>query len=130
MTPEEFEAHWAMASPWLERALTYGGAMWGLADVKARVEGGTAHYHADPSAVAITEFVITPKVKALNFWLIGGNRAGLDRLRPRIESWGLSHGCTRFMGAGRRGHERRFGQDGYRPVATLFVKDVLTGTTH
>lgn len=127
MTEEQFEAHWLMAGPWMERALHYGGDMYALEDVKKRILDGSAHYHPGPTAVAVTEFVYTPKVKALNYWLLGGDTAGLRALLPHIEFWGITHDCTRFMGEGRRGFERRFGRDGYRAVATLYVKDVLIG---
>lgn len=125
MTPEEFEASWERAAPWLEKALGYGGLnLWTLDAVKAEVLAGRAQWWSNDTAAAVTQFIYAPMGKALNYWLLAGDTQGLRDLLPSAERWGIENDCLIFMGEGRRGFERRFGRDGYRPVATLYVKDL------
>lgn len=124
MTPAEFETAWERASPWLQKALGYGGDLWTLAAVKAEIEAGRAQFWSNATSAAVTQFVYSPAAKALSYWLMGGDTQGLRDLLPSAERFGVENDCLIFTGTGRRGFERRFSRDGYRPMATLYVKDL------
>lgn len=132
---EQTEQDWSDGEAWIVAALGHdatGGYQVG--DVKAEIEAGKAHFWrwpmdhwVPPSAVAVTNFVIYPRAKALNYWLFGGDMASIRSMLPLIEEWGLSQGCTLFMGEGRRGFARAFAKDGYRAAAHLYVKKMPRG---
>lgn len=124
MTPEQYEAAWGRASPFFTKALRYGGDLWTLDEVRALVDKGEAHFWANETGFAVTQFVYSPRVKQLNYWLLGGDLDGLDSLLPSIEAWAIRHDCLILMGEGRRGFRRWLGPRGYAPSATLFTKDL------
>lgn len=135
MKTAQVDLDWRACTPMLDRALSYD-AMGGyrLADIKAEVEEGRAHFwrwpmeiDLQPTACAVTNFVNYPRAKALNYWLLGGDMQGLRDMLPLVEQWGLMQGCSVFMGEGRRGFERAFAQDGYRAAATLYLKEIPMG---
>lgn len=129
------ELDWQACGPMLEKALSYDPmGSYRLEDVKAEVEQGLAHFwrwpqdpQEPPTACAVTNFVVYPRVKALSYWLIGGELADVRKMLPLVEDWGLMQGCSVFCGIGRRGFERAFASDGYRPAATVYVKKITRG---
>lgn len=135
MSDEHFDTDWRDCSAWLQRALDYDKLHgYCLEHVRAEVLAGRAHFwrwpmerELKPSAVAVTHFINYPRLRALHYWLFGGDMASIRAMLPHVENWGLMQGCTRFTGEGRRGFERAFARDGYVPVATLFLKELPTG---
>lgn len=132
---DQAEQDWADCEEFLAKALSHdqvGGFT--LADVKSEIERGLAHFwrwpqdrSEPPTAAAVTEFVIYPRGKALNYWLFGGDMESIRAMLPLVEDWGVSQGCTAFSGAGRPGFARAFAADGYRAVATLYLKSIPRG---
>lgn len=129
------EEDWTYCAEWLEKALSHDALQaFTLPEVRQEVEAGRAHFWRwpmermlDPTACAVTNFAVFPRFKALNYWLLGGDMASIRAMLPNVETWGLMQGCTLFMGEGRRGFERAFGQDGYRAISTLYAKTISTG---
>lgn len=129
------ERDWAACAPWLDAALSYDplGA-YRLDDVKKEIEAEEAHFwrwpmdHAlPPTACAVTNFVIYPRLKVLSYWLLGGDMASIRAMLPLVEDWGLLQGCTVFAGTGRPGFARAFAADGYQAAATFYLKKLSLG---
>lgn len=94
--------------PQIEAALKYSGHSHTFDDVVAMVEAGTAQVWFGPSSVIVTEIVLEPQFKVLQYFLAGGNLAELEAMQPIIEQWAREHGCTRAVIVGRKGWERTF----------------------
>lgn len=118
----DFEAAWERCAPWLEAALEHSSGTHTLADVKACVERGTALFWAGKDAAMVTEITDYPQLKALNFWLAGGDLAELrDTLRPLAEAYAKAHGCRFATIVGRAGWARALG---YSPVHSTCAKEL------
>ncbi len=116
---------WARCRPWIEAALEHGGGTHTIGDVQGLIERGQAHFWPGERAAIVTEFWTTPRLKSLNFWLLGGDLKALLRMRPQIEAWAVRHGCGRAMGGGvHRGWARVLGGAGYRPHWTIYCKEL------
>src|SRR3954470_6587026 len=99
-----FEAEWRRCRPWLEAALEYDGGFYGIEDIRAEVEAGEAQFWPGERSAVVTQVWPFPKVRALHYWLAGGELSELrDTLQPTIEAWAAGQGCTRAIIAGRRG---------------------------
>jgi len=103
--------------------------------VEAALEysGGTHHFVKDSrlqvwpanESIVLTEIIVYPRLKNLHYFLAGGDLDELSRMRPLIESWGKSIGCTRVTLAGRRGWQKSFLQDeGYSPQWSVLAKEL------
>lgn len=123
MTPA-YEAAWTRAEPFFRKALKYAGNLWTLDEVKALIEEGEAHFWFSNTGYVVTQFSYSPRVKLLNFWLLGGDLDGLEALLPSIEVWAIQNDCLVFMGTGRRGFMKRFAPLGYKPKAVTLIKDM------
>ena len=70
------------------------------------IKGELKLWRGERSAV-VTEFVLYPRLKALGFFLIGGDLEELlNDLEPKICAYALKNGCSRVQGGGRKGWER------------------------
>lgn len=117
-----FEEEWRRCGPWLAAALEHARGSHTLDDVRAMVETGQARFWAGGRAAMVTEIHDYPRLRALHFWLAGGDLAELrDVLRPMAENWAKARGCTRATIAGRRGWARALG---YQEIATLCAKEL------
>lgn len=116
---------WARCRPWIEAALEYALGTHTIEDVWALVLAGQAHFWPGRNAAVVTEFHPFPRLKALHFWLCGGDLTELTQeMRPAIEAWGALNGCTRFTTAGREGWQRVMARHGYQPHWHICAKDV------
>jgi GNAT superfamily N-acetyltransferase len=116
---------WARCRPWLEAALERAGGTHGIDDVARLVERGDAHFWPAAACAVVTEFYFYPRLKACNFWLLGGNLKALLALQPVIETWARAQGCTRMLGGGpRAGWTRVLAPRGYRPAWTIYCKEL------
>ena len=76
-------------------------------------------------SAVITEIQVYPRLKALHYFLAGGNLEELARMRPIIEHWAESIGCQRVTLAGRRGWIRSFlADEGYQEKWTVMSKEL------
>lgn len=126
LAPPETPADvWRRCRPYIEAALVRAGGTHGLDDVARLVEQGKAHFWPGRRCAVVTEFYCYPRLKACNFWLLGGELKELLQMLPVIEDWARAQGCTRMLGGGpRRGWERVLKPMGYRPEWIIYCKEL------
>jgi hypothetical protein len=123
--PETAPQAWARCRPYIVAALAQGGYTHTPEDVRRLVEAGAAHFWPGRRCAVVTEFWTAPRIKTLNFWLLGGELKELLRLRPGIEAWAAAQGCRRALGGGvHPGWARVLKSAGYAPGWTVFCKDL------
>jgi hypothetical protein len=109
----------------VEAALEYSGGTHHFVDVTEMVEQNKLQVWPAVNSVVLTEIIVYPRLKNLHYFLAGGDLDELSRMRPMIESWGKSIGCTRVSLAGRRGWAKTFLKDeGYSPQWTVLAKEL------
>jgi hypothetical protein len=107
----------------VEAALEYSGGTHQFEDVLEMVEKNQLQVWPATQSIVLTEIIVYPRLKNLHYFLAGGDLDELSRMRPMIESWGKSIGCTRVSLAGRRGWAKTFLKDeGYSPQWTVLAK--------
>jgi hypothetical protein len=110
---------------WIEDALEYSGGTHSFDDIAAGVLAKKFQLWPNHNSAVVTEIVVYPNTKNLHFFLAGGNLDELKMMRPHIEAWGKSIGCTRVTLAGRKGWERTFLKDeGYEPQWFVLSKEL------
>lgn len=115
--PPPFEGEWARCRPWLEAALEYDGGFHGLADVRAAVEAGEAHFWPGVRSAVVTQFWDFPRLKAIHYWLAGGELDEIvEQMQPTINAWGRAHGCEKSIICGRLGWKKPLAACGYEPL--------------
>lgn len=109
----------------VEAALEYSGGTHQFEDVLEMVEKNQLQVWPAIQSIVLTEIIVYPRLKNLHYFLAGGDLDELSRMRPMIESWGKSLGCTRVSLAGRRGWAKTFLKDeGYSPQWTVLAKQL------
>jgi hypothetical protein len=109
----------------VEAALEYSGGTHHFDDVVEMVIQNKLQVWPATQSVVLTEIIVYPRLKNLHYFLAGGDLDELSRMRPIIESWGKSIGCTRVSLAGRRGWAKTFLKDeGYSPQWTVLAKEL------
>lgn len=109
----------------VEAALEYSGGTHNFDDIAEMVKDGRLQLWPASNSVVLTEIIVYPRLKNLHYFLAGGDLDELSRMRPLIESWGKSVGCTRVTLAGRRGWANTFLKDeGYRPQWSVLAKEL------
>ena len=109
----------------VEAALEYSGGTHHFGDVQEMVMQNKLQVWPAINSVVLTEIIVYPRLKNLHYFLAGGDLDELSRMRPMIESWGKSIGCTRVSLAGRRGWAKTFLKDeGYSPQWTVLAKEL------
>jgi hypothetical protein len=116
---------WARCRPWLEAALARAGGTHTIEDVAEMIAQGRAHFWPGDRCAVVTEFLDYPRLRACNFWLVGGDLKALLTMQPAIEAWARGQGCARLLGGGpRRGWERALRPLGYRPQWIIYFKEL------
>ena len=109
----------------VEAALEYSGGTHNFDDIAERVEDHRLQLWPASNSVVLTEIIVYPRLKNLHYFLAGGDLDELSRMRPMIESWGKSIGCTRVTLAGRKGWAKTFLKDeGYSPQWSVLAKEL------
>jgi hypothetical protein len=109
----------------VEAALEYSGGTHNFEDITQMVEKQQLQLWPAKDSVVLTEIIVYPRLKNLHYFLAGGDLDELSRMRPLIESWGKSLGCTRVTLAGRRGWQKSFLKDeGYSPQWSVLAKEL------
>jgi hypothetical protein len=81
-----------------------------------------------PNSVLVTELIIYPTgAKILYHWLAGGSWDEIKATHARVEEFAKGQGCIAVEVKGRRGWERLAKADGWKPVQTVYVKDLRNG---
>ena len=78
---------WARCRPYLQAALEHASGTHGIEDVAQLVEEGRAQFWPGARCAVVTEFYDYPKLRACNFWLLGGDLTELLAMLPAIEAW-------------------------------------------
>lgn len=109
----------------VEAALEYSGGTHGIEDIAEGLKKGRFQLWPADDSVVVTEIIVYPRLKNLHFFLAGGDLDELRLMRPLIEQWGKSMGCTRVSLAGREGWSKTFLRDeGYKPKWFVLSKDL------
>ena len=109
----------------VEAALEYSGGTHNFDDVAEMVRDHKLQLWPASNSVVLTEIIVYPRLKNLHYFLAGGDLDELSRMRPMIESWGKSIGCTRVTLAGRKGWAKTFLKDeGYSPQWSVMAKEL------
>jgi hypothetical protein len=109
----------------VEAALEYSGGTHDFDDIVEMVGKNQLQVWPATQSIVLTEIIVYPRLKNLHYFLAGGDLDELSRMRPMIESWGKSLGCTRVSLAGRRGWAKTFLKDeGYSPQWTVLAKEL------
>lgn len=114
---------WLRCRPWIEAALEHTHGTHTIADIEDGIASGAYQFWCTENSTAITEIIEFPRLKALNFFLLGGDLSELlDILEPHICDFAKFMGCTRVMGTGRKGWERVLADRDYRFGGTTMFK--------
>jgi hypothetical protein len=104
---------WARCRPWIEAALEYCYGTHRIEDIEAGLARGQYAFWPGRACAIVTEFTEYPQFKALNFFLVGGDRDELWEMEPHICAWAKAHGCTKVSQIGRSGWSKDFKARGY-----------------
>ena len=119
------EREWARCKHWIEGALPYCYGTHTIDDVAAGIASGQFQFWPGERSAVITEILTYPQLKALNFFLVGGDGKELvERIEPIIVAWAKSIGCMRVTQVGRKGWSRVLRPKGYRTVLTMMLKEI------
>ena len=111
--------------PEIEKALKYSLNTHTFDDVVELVQQARMQLWPGKSSVIVTEIVLHPQQKCLNYFLAAGEMDELALMTPMIESWGKGLGCTRVTLAGRKGWQRTFlAKTGYTPQWWIMSKEL------
>lgn len=109
----------------VDAALEYSGGTHHFEDIVEMVRCSKLQVWPAKQSIVLTEIITYPRLKNLHYFLAGGDMDELSQMRPMIESWGKSLGCTRVSLAGRRGWAKTFLKDeGYSPQWTVLAKQL------
>jgi len=109
----------------VESALEYSGGTHTFDDIAQAVTENRFQVWPGINSVVVTEIIVYPRIKNLHYFLAGGDLDELKLMRPYIERWGKSLGCTRVTLAGRKGWSKTFLRDeGYEPKWFILSKDI------
>ncbi|CAB5222703.1 hypothetical protein UFOVP377_27 [uncultured Caudovirales phage] len=109
----------------VESALEYSGGTHTFDDIAKAVTENRFQVWPGVNSVVVTEIIVYPRIKNLHYFLAGGDLDELKLMRPYIERWGKSLGCTRVTLAGRQGWAKTFLRDeGYEPKWFILSKEL------
>jgi hypothetical protein len=86
-----------------EKALAQGGGTHSIADVLDRIGEGKACCWTNGDSVVVTEVLMFPRLRAVNYWIIAGKLHECTALQPDIDAWAISEGCSVATATGRMG---------------------------
>lgn len=116
---------WERCKPWIEAALPSACGTHTIEDVEIAITDGSMQFWSGRACAVVSEIVAYPQLKALNFFLVGGN---LDELRnemePMICAWAKGHGCSRVMIVGRPAWPRLLQKQGYQRTFAMSMKEL------
>jgi len=106
-------------------ALEYAGGTHDVEDVFAGIAEGQFFMWAGEDSIIISEIVEYPKLRALHFFLAGGNLEELQQMEKTVIEWARAQGCKRATTAGRVGWSRTFLRDrGYIPQWHVMCREL------
>lgn len=72
----------------------------------------------------VSEFIVSPRRRALHVWIMGGSLEAVDALIPQVEAFGRLHGCEIGGASGRKGWLRYLKKHGYAPETPCVGKEL------
>ncbi|HET7111724.1 MAG TPA: hypothetical protein VFI41_12705 [Gemmatimonadales bacterium] len=110
----------------LQAALGYTGGSHTLEDVRKELADGQLQLWPGPRSFILTRLGIHPSgQRVAHVFCMGGVPEELAVMRPVVEAWAKSQGCTRMTALGRRGWERHpLLGNGWSPTMTWFEKEL------
>jgi hypothetical protein len=118
---------WERCRPWIEAALVHAEGTHRIEDIADGIASGRFQFWPGKNCAAVTEIIVYPRLTALNFFLLGGDLTELlHEMEPAICKWGKAMGCSRVIGAGRKGFERVLRPLGYEPKWSYCAKELKT----
>lgn len=98
----------------LDAALGYAGGTHTLGDVLQAILAGEAHLHEAEGAAIVTEVLVAPRNRTLNFWLATGELQAVVALsREVMERAKREWGCDKAVFLGRRGWAKALEAEGW-----------------
>ena len=108
-----------------EKALAIGGNTHTVTDVLDRVREHRAVCWPNGDSVIVTEVIVAPRMRMLNYWIVSGRLQECAEMQPAIDAWGVSEGCSIAIATGRLGWLRRQPLDPrWKPTSVKFIKDL------
>lgn len=114
---------WQRCRPWIEAAVAECGGTHTIEDVEAGLVAGHYQFWPGKRSACVTEVIDHPRKRVMSFWLLGGDlRELLAKIEPEAREWGLSVGCSLFIGhpVDRPGWARVLAKHGYAPGWRVF----------
>ena len=113
---------WIRCRDWVLPALEYAGGTHKEEDVLGAILGNRAQFWPGKMSAIVTEIETYPRMKVINFWLVGGDLKEVREMQTPILKWARRAGCTRATACGRKGWERVLGE--WKPQATVLGRDI------
>jgi len=115
---------WSRCRPWIEAALPYCYGTHAIEDVERQIAEGRLQFWPGEKCACVTEIIEYPRLKALNFFLIGGDLSELlQKMEPAVIAWAKAAGCTRVASTGRKGWSKALKPLGYEHVLYTMLKE-------
>jgi hypothetical protein len=112
-----------------EKALAQAGNTHSISDVMQRIEQNRACCWTNGDSVVVTEVLMFPRLRAVNYWLVSGKLQECAALQPDIDAWAVSEGCSVATATGRMGwlrlSETPLGA-GWKPAGVKFCKELVS----
>jgi len=100
------------------------GSGWTVDQVLDGVERGDFYLFQNDGAVAVVEFIISPRHKVGHVWAAGGDLQSYLELVPIMEAFSISNGCDIAGGTGRVGWVRAMKSMGYSASPAAIEKEL------
>ena len=110
-----------------EKALAQAGNTHSISDVMQRIEQNRACCWTNGDSVVVTEVMVYPRLRAVNYWLVSGNLQECASLQPDIDAWAVSEGCSVATATGRMGWLRLSQTpigEGWRAAGIKYLKEL------
>lgn len=121
----ENRSEWLRCRPWIESALPYCYGTHTIEDVEQQIASGRLHFWSGERAAMVTEIVDYPRLRALNFFLVGGDLEELvEKMEPSIIAWAKARGCKLVLQTGRKGWSKVLAPKGYKSGLGVMMKDI------
>ncbi len=124
LVPED-KSEWLRCRPWIEAALQYNGGTHNIEDIEVGIERGFYWFFSSQRAAVVVEIIPCPRMKVLNYFLIGGDSKDLKtKIDPQVSAWAKARGCKMAIGNVRKGGERLFADIGFKPRWVTIAKEL------
>lgn len=118
-------SEWERCKHWIEAALPYCYGTHTIEDVERQIVEGKLQFWPGERCAVVTEIVGYPRLRALNFFLVGGDLSELlEKMEPAIVAWAKALGCTRVAQTGRKGWGRILAPLGYQTTLSVMIRDL------